>query len=193
MTTAMKKKPNTALAAIIALAAMFLVSTGWKVLAGDVWPPEPYLVYSAAGAWIETSDLDQPGDITIVTLSPEDPKTGTGSIGVTEINNTDPTMGGQLPDATSMTAWFGTYVKTGPDTAQNRLVRYVRKDEKSRSTILAMHVVETTTVQTSSDRMEAVGTWSAYYPDSDKDGDGLPDADAQPAVSYPITQHLKRI
>jgi hypothetical protein len=188
----MNSKRKIIVVSAISIVALGL-ATGWDVLAGDVWPPEPYQVYSAAGTWIETSDLDQPGDITIVTLSPEDPRTGTGTVGVTEINNTDATMGGEIPDATSLTPWFGTYIKSGPDTARNKLVRYVRRDDKPRPVILAIHVVETTITQTSQDTMEAVGTWAAYSPDSDKDGDGLPDASEQPVFSAPIIQHLKRI
>ena len=155
-------------------------------------PPEPYQVYSAAGSWSETSDLDHPGDITIITLSPEDPRTGTASVLVTEINQ-DPTFGGQIPNATSVTPWFGTYFTTGLNTGRSKVVRYVRKVEKPKPIILDIHVVETTITLTSPDTMEAVGTWLAYTPASDKDGDGLPDANEQPYYSSPITQFLKRI
>lgn len=187
----MNRKRKIVVVSAIGLVVLGL-TTGWDVLAGDIWPPEPYQVYSAAGAWSETSDLDEPGHITIVTLSPEDPRTGTGSVLVTEIN-TDPTFGGQIPEATSVTAWFGTYVKTGPNTGRSKVVRYVRKDEKSKPVILDIHVVETALTQTSPDTIETVGIWLAYSPDSDKDGDGLPDADEQPHLSLPITQYLKRI
>lgn len=187
----MNRKRKMLVVSAVAIVALGLTA-GWDVLAGDIWPPEPYQVHSPAGAWIETSDLDEPGDITIVTLSPEGPRTGTGSVLVTEIN-ADPTFGGQLPDATSVTAWFGTYVKTGPNTSRNKVVRFVRNDDRPKPIILDIHVVECTTTLTSPDTMEAVGTWLAYSPESDKDGDGLPDAGEQPHLSLPITQHLNRI
>jgi len=169
-----------------------LVTTGWSVLAGEPWPPEPYQVYSAAGAWIETSDLDQPGDITIVTISPEDPRTRTGFVVATDINS-DPTLGGAIPDATSWTPGFGTYVYTGPNTDRCKAVFYVRKDEKPKPVILAIGVLENASTQTSLDTIESVGTLSLYSPASDKDGDGLPDAGEQPLMALPITQHMKRI
>jgi len=187
----MNRKRNIVIVLAIGIVAL-VQATAWTVFAGDNWPPEPYQVYSPAGAWIETSDLDQPGNITIVTISPEDPRTGTGFAVATEIN-TDPTIGGSIPDATSLTALFGTYVKTGHNTFQGNGVFYVRKDEKPRPVILGIIVVENTITLTSPDTMEAVGTFSLYNSASDKDGDGLPDVDEQPLWASPITQHLKRI
>lgn len=187
----MNAKRKVALVSLTSLTVLVL-TTGWSVLAGAAWPPEPYQVYSPAGAWTEISDLDQPGDISIVTVSPEDPRTGTGFVVATEIN-IDPTLGGAIPDATSLTAWFGTYVNTGPNTAQFKGVSYVRKDEKPKPIILAICVLEHTSTQASPDTIEAVGTLSLYSPDSDKDGDGLPDANEQPLMALPITQHMKRI
>lgn len=185
-----RKRKIVVVSAIVIVA--FGLTTGWVCLAGDVWPPEPYQVYSVAGAWTETSNHDQPGDITIVTISPEDPRSGTGFVVATEINE-DPTFGGTFPDATSQSPWIGTYVRTGPNSVQYKGVCYVRKDEKPKSMILAICVLEHTNTQTSPDTVEAVGTVSFYSPDSDKDGDGLPDAGEQPLMSVPITQHMKRI
>jgi hypothetical protein len=187
----MNRKRNIVIVSAIGIVALMLTN-GWNMFAEAAWPPDPMPVYSLAGAWIETSDLDQPGNITIVTISPEDPRTGTGFAVATEIN-TDPTIGGSIPNATSLTALFVTYVKTGPNTFQANGVFYVRKDEKPRPVILGIIAVENTITQTSPDTMEAVGTFSLYSSASDKDGDGLPDVDEQPLWASPITQHLKRI
>jgi hypothetical protein len=187
----MNRKRKIVVVLAIGIVALML-ATGWNVFAGDGWPPEPHQVYSAAGAWIETSDLDQPGDITIVTISPEDPRTGTGFVVATDINS-DPTLGGAIPDATSWTPGFGTYVYTGPNTDRCKAVFYVRKDDKPKPVILAIGVLENTSTQTSADTIESVGTLSLYSPASDKDVDGIPDADEQPFMALPITQHMKRI
>jgi len=187
----MNRKRKIVVVSAIGIVALGL-TIGWDVLASDAWPPESYQVYSVAGAWTETSNYDQPGDITIVTFSPEDPRTGTGFIVATEINE-DPTSGGDFPDATSQTPWFGTYVKTGPNTYRSKGVCYVRNDEEPKPIILYILVIEGTGTPTSPDTMEIVGTVSFYSSDSDKDGDGLPDADEQPLDSGPITQHMKRI
>jgi hypothetical protein len=40
-----------------------VLTTGWSVLAGDEWPPEPYQAYSSAGAWTCASDLEAPNGI----------------------------------------------------------------------------------------------------------------------------------
>jgi hypothetical protein len=187
----MNGKRRTIVVSAFAASAL-LVATAWTVFAGDGWPPEPYRVYSAAGAWTETSDLDQPGDLTIVTISPEDPRTGTGFIVATNIN-IDPTLGGTIPDATSWTSAFGTYVYTGPNTDRCKAVCYVTKDEKPKPVILAIGVLENASTQTSPDTIESVGTLSLYSPASDKDADGLPDAGEQPLMALPFTQHMKRI
>jgi len=187
----MNRKRNITILSAIGILALVL-TTGWSVLAGAAWPPEPYQVFSMAGAWTETSDLDEPGNITIITISPEDPWTGTGFVVATEISM-DPTFGGQIPDATSQTPWFGTYVRTGLNTSQAKVVSYVRKDGKPKPIILGILVIEHTTTMTAPDAEEAVGTFSLYSPASDKDADGLPDAGEQPLMSLPITQHMKRI
>jgi hypothetical protein len=166
-----------------------LVTTGWSVLAGDTWPPQAYQAYSPAGAWI---DLDGSGDISIVTLSPEDPRTGTGCGIVTEIDM-DPTFGGMIPEATSWSPGFLTYVVTGPDTARVKGVYYVKKDEKPKPTILNLLVIEMTPTMTAPDTMDYQATISVYDLAADKDGDGLPDADEPPLMSLPLAGHMKRI
>jgi len=102
---------------IVALA----VTAGWSVLAGAAWPPEPYQEFSPAGAW---SYSDGSGDVVILTLSPVDRNTGTGS-GTTTPVTMDPTLGGAMPQATSLSHGFGTVVKTAPNAYRTRGINYV--------------------------------------------------------------------
>lgn len=169
-----------------------VLTTGWSVLAGNPWPPEPYQVYALAGAWAEMSDLDQAGAITIMLYSPDDPRSAMGSVLSTEINS-DPTFGGMIPGATSQTPWFGTYQRTGPNSFQSKVVSYVKKDEKPTSVVLVVVVIEVAATMTSPNTLEAVGTAWSYSPDADKDGDGLPDVGEPPLNSFPIIQHARRI
>ena len=175
---------------VSAIAALALVlPTGWAVFGADVWPPAPYQTYSGAGAW---TSIDGSGDISIVTLSPPDPRTGTGSGFETPINH-DPTVGGLWPEATSISPGFFTYVMTAPDTGRLRGVYYYTRDDKPKPTIVGIAVLELTTKFTAPDAMEYKGTFSPYSAAADADGDGLPDPDKQPLNDWPITGHMKRI
>lgn len=187
----MNRKRKIVVVSAISIIVLGL-TTGWGVLTDDAWPPEPYQAYSVAGAWTEKAESDPPEDISIMMFSPEDPRTGTGTLVAKEITK-DPTWGGYFSDATSMMDWLGTYVRTGPNTYRCKGVYYVRKDEEYISKILNILVMEGTVTQTSPDTIEGVSTFLIYSPDSDKDDDGLPDADEQPLSSFPITQHMKRI
>jgi hypothetical protein len=174
-----------------ALGIVALAVAGWSMLAGAAWPPEPYQEFSPAGAW---SYQDGSGAVVILTLSPVDPATGTGC-GTTTPVTMDPTLGGAIPQATSLSHGFGTIVKIGPNTYRTRGINYVLKDGKPKPTILGMMVWEGTATLTAPDTVDI--SWDKYLIYSaaaDKDGDGLPDADETPLVSLPPSQAtMKRI
>jgi hypothetical protein len=178
---------------IVVVSALGIVALGLTAgwLAGDGWPPEPYQVYSMAGVWTERSNFDKPGEITFETISPEDPRSGTGSVIAMEIN-TDATNGGAMP-VDYRTPWFGKYVRTGPNTWQHKLVSYSMKNGKPTPVIYCINVLEYTGTMPAADTIEAVGTVSCYWPNQDKDLDGLPDVGQQPAYSAPYTDHLKSL
>ena len=170
---------------IAALSIVTLAVTGWSMLAGDAWPPEPYQEFSPAGAW---SYSDGSGAVVILTLSPVDLNTGTGS-GLTTPITMDPTLGGAMPGATSLSHGFGTVVKTAPNTYRTRGINYVLKDGKPKPTILGMLIWEGTATLTAPDTIEI--SWDTYLifgAAADKDHDGLPDPGAQPLVSLPPFQ-----
>jgi len=104
----MNRNRKIVVAAVLGIVA--LTVTGWSMLAGDTWPPEAYQEFSPAGAW---SYSDGSGAVVILTLSPVDLNTGTGS-GLTTPVTMDPTLGGAMPEATSLSHGFGTVVKIGP-------------------------------------------------------------------------------
>jgi len=179
---------------IVVVSALGIVAlgltAGWSVLAGAAWPPEPYQAYSPAGAWTK---IDGSGDICIYTISPEDPLSGTTSGTVVEVTM-DPTLGGALPEATSLSPGFFTGIRTGSDTFQVKEVCYVKKDGKPKPTILSLLVLDTAMTFTAPDTMDYEGTVSIYSPAADKDADGLPDADAKPLMVVPVAKgHLKRL
>ena len=87
----MNRQRRIVVVSAIGILALVL-TTGWNVLAGAGWPPEPYKEYSIAGLW---AVLD--GKTSMVTISPEDPKSGTGFASAMHLC-TDPTHGGSLPD-----------------------------------------------------------------------------------------------
>jgi len=186
----MNRKRNIVFVSAISIVALML-TTGWGVLSGDVWPPDPMPVYSMAGTWFHTGDLEMPGEIDMVTISPEDPRTGKGFIVQTDVNP-DFTVGGQMPEVTSWTPWFGTYVRTGSNTWQSKAVCYGKKDTMPKPTVLVIMILESTLTMTAPDAIESVDTVSVYdRAVRDKDGDGLPDEGQQPGVSLPATGHLK--
>lgn len=174
---------------VSAIAIVALGVTGWSVLAGAAWPPTPYQACSGAGSWTK---IDGSGDITLITLNAEDPATGMASGMATEITM-DPTLGGMLPEATSLSPWFCTCVKTGPNASAVKQLCYVKKDGKPKPTILSILIVEQTATMTAPDAMSYEGTLSIFSAAADKDGDGLPDTGEQPLVSLPLKGHMKRI
>lgn len=163
-----RKIVGVAAVAIVALT----VATSWSVLDGAAWPPEPYQESSPAGAW---SYSDGSGDIVILMLSPADLRSGVGS-GMTTPVTMDPTLGGAMPEATSLSHGFGTYVSTAPNTFRTRGINYVIKDGKPKPAILGMLIWEGTATLTAPDTIEI--SWDTYLifgAAADKDHDGLPD------------------
>jgi len=184
----MNRKRNIVFVSAISIVALVL-TTGWGVLSGDEWPPDPMEVYSMAGTWFYTGDLETPGEINIFTISPEDPRTGKGFSVHIDVN--PDFTGGWMPEATSWTPWFGTYVRTGPNTWLIKGVCYMKNDTTPKPTILAIMIHESTFTMTAPDAIESVDTVSVYGADQDSDGDGLPDEGQQPGASLPGTGHLK--
>ena len=180
---------NRKIVVVIALGIVALaVTTGWSVLAGAAWPPEPYQEFSPAGSWTGLS-----GGGSVAALTPPDPKTGTGS-GIEVLNEADPTSGGLIPEATSVSPWFYTYVKTAPNTYRVKGILYAKKDGKPKPTILSIQVFEATATQTAPDLMDYTGTVSVYSPAADKDGDDQPDAGEAPvSVWSSVTGTKKRL
>jgi hypothetical protein len=165
-----------------------MLTTGWGVLAGAVWPPEPYQEYSGAGTWI----LANP-DHLILTISPKDPAGVSSVIGMTV--TPDPTFGGAFPQATASALACGTAIRTGPNTDQLKVVRHAIKADTPRPAIQGIVVVEETATLTAPDEMEFHDiTVSLYSAAADKDGDGLPDADELPIMVVPVPAgHARRI
>ncbi|MCL5279412.1 MAG: hypothetical protein M1376_05860 [Planctomycetes bacterium] len=182
---------NRKIVVVVALGVVALAVTGWSMLAGAAWPPEPYQEFSPAGTW---SYQDGSGAVVILTLSPVDLETGMGS-GMTTPVTMDPTLGGAMPQATSLSHGFGTIVKIGPNTYRTRGINYVLKDGKPKPTILGMLVWEGTATLTTADTVDVTwDTYLIYSAAADKDSDGLPDAGEQPLVSLPPFQaQMKRI
>jgi hypothetical protein len=59
---------NRKIVVVTALGIVALVmTTGWSVLAGDEWPPEPYEVYWLAGQWTSPENPN-----TLFRIGPED-------------------------------------------------------------------------------------------------------------------------
>jgi hypothetical protein len=165
-----------------------MLTTGWGVLAGADWPPEPYPAYPLTGSWTVANP-----DHLILTISPKDPTGVSSVIGV--ILTPDPTFGGAFPQATDSALACGTAIRTGPNTDQLKVVRHAIKADTPRPTIQGIVVVEETATLTAPDEMEFHDvTVSLYSAAADKDGDGLPDADELPIMVVPVpTGHAKRI
>jgi hypothetical protein len=182
----MNRNAKIVVVTVLGIVAL-VVTSGWSVLAGAAWPPEPYQEYSPAGSW-----TDLAGGGGIVVISPPDAKTGTGSaIGI--LNNVDPTFGGLIPEATSVSPWFYTYVRTGPNTYHVRGLMYVKKDGRSASTILNTWVFGATSTHVAPDLADYTGTVSLYRAAADKNGDDQPDLTEAPVEVYSITGRKKRI
>jgi hypothetical protein len=166
-----------------------MLTTGWGVLAGAGWPPEPYQEYSRAGSWTIASP-DHP----VFVFSPRDPE-GMSSVIVVGVT-LDPTFGGAFPEATDTGLACGTAVRIGPNTDQIKVVRHAIKAGTPRPTIQGIVVVEETTTLTGPDEMEFHDvTASLYSAAADQDGDGLPDVGEEPLMVVPLTalSYAKRI
>jgi len=187
----MNKKRNIVMILTLGIVALML-TTGWNVLAQAAWPPDSMSVYSLAGAWLQTVDTDPTDAIDIVTISPEDPRSGKGFCIATDINP-DFTANGLWPDAESWTPWNGAYVRTGSDTWQVKCVSYVRKDTKPKPTVLHILILEGTWTMTAPDTVEFIGDVSIYDADQDGDDDGLPDEGQQPKMAMPVTGYMKSL
>jgi len=185
----MNSKRKIVIVAALGIVAL-IVTTGWSVLAGAAWPPQAYQAYSPAGSWTK---MDGSGNICIWTIGPDDPVSGTASGMVVEVNM-DPTLGGAMPEATSLSPGFFTAIRTGPNSFGVREVCYVKKDGKPKPAILGILVLEYVLTFTAADAMDYDSTIFIYSSAADKDTDGLPDADAKPLIVVPgIKGHLKRI
>ena len=171
----MNKKRQIVVVSAVGILALAL-TTGWGVLAGDGWPPEPYQVSSMAGAWTVL------GGNTIITVSPEDPTSGIGFAYATHINP-DPTVGGAVPDATAEAPCIFKYVRTGPNSWCGKGVTYFTKDAKPQPTILLFTVIDATITMTAPDTVEWARTLSHYLASQDKDLDGLPDEGEEPVAT----------
>jgi hypothetical protein len=172
-----------------------VLTTGWSVLAGDAWPPEPWQVNTMEGVW-SVVDNAAPGEFTIVVLGAEDPRTGTSSALLDTIGH-DWTGNGLFADIESHTPWYGTRVRTGKDIVQGTSVIYFMKDTKPRPTVTWFAVYNETCTLTDPDTAEASGMLSIYsavehpghklgnLPNQDKNKDGLPDAGEKPILCIP--------
>jgi hypothetical protein len=181
----MNRNGKIVLVAALGILAL-MVTTGWSVLAGAA-TPEPSQEFSPAGSW-----TDRAGGGNVMTVSPPDPRTGTGSV-IEVVNAADPTGGGMYPEATSFSPFFYTYVRTAPNTYHFKGIIYVKKDGKPAPTILSIEVFEGTATQTAPDLFDYQGILSRYVPTADKDGDDQPDADAVPFNTWLVKGTKKRI
>ena len=177
---------NTKIIVVTALGIVALAMTaGWNFMASSAdWPPAPYAVCSLAGTWYNVSGGNP------YVIGAEDPLTGKGSLWQMELTK-DPTQGGQMPTAKDMTPWFGSYVRTGPNTWQMKAVAYMRDDAKPKPNILCIGVLEGVLTTTAPDKLEFAGTNSIYAPTADKDGDRLPDPDEKALMVFPSTRTCK--
>jgi hypothetical protein len=154
-----------------------VVTTGWTVLAGEAWPPEPYQVYSMTRQWTT------PGANTLFRIGPED-QNGTGLAEAIHLSY-DLTFGNMMPTATYSSPVYFRYVRTGPNTWQFRGYLYFEDDAKPAPTILFVSVIDATATMTAPGEMEFTKTISSYTGSQDKDLDGLPDPDEVSGGGFP--------
>ncbi len=172
----MNGKRRILVVAVLGIVAL-AVTTGWTVLAGEAWPPEPYQVYSMAGQWTS------PEANTLFRVGPEDPS-GTGLAEAVPLSY-DPTVGGMMPTATASSPVYFRYVRTGPNAWQLRGLKYFTDDAKPAPTILSICVVDATATMTAPGEMEFTKTITSYLGSQDKDLDGVPDADEKAVGGIP--------
>ncbi len=168
----MNRKRNITILSAIGILALML-TTGWSVLAGDDWPPEPYEVYWMAGQWTSPENTN-----TLLRVGPED-QFGTGLAESIKLSF-DPTQGGMFPTATAATPVYQRYVRTGPNTWQLRGLIYFTDDAKPAPTILVIVVADKTATMTAPGELEVTETATSYLGSQDKDHDGVPDPDETP-------------
>ena len=199
----MSRKRKIVVASAISIAALVLTS-GWSVLAGDGWSPEPWQVYSPTGAWIVTCAQFAPGEIAASTIGPEDPRTGRYSWTVRHING-DPTLNGLCADADGVSEWFGTALRTGPAQSQATGIMYLTKKNQPRDIVTWIVVTNRVEKWVDADTFDYEATLSLYsaiehpghlfgnLPDQDKNNDGWPDEGQQPILCMPISGTCHRI
>jgi len=205
----MTTKRNMALAAIVALTALLVATTGWSVL-GNLTPPPvlPGGVYTGLHAAPMGSDLSEPMPLTRSeptvsslgqTIPPTAPLRTTITESVTPLDpacNTmafsyscdsqDPTLAcTRLPlaKADHLTDFVGNMVRTDWDTWDYTAVAYGTMEVPSRPTPLLVYiaVVQGTATYTADGNAKvAQGTVAVYAPEQDADGDGFPDEGETP-------------
>jgi hypothetical protein len=195
-----KKALAVSAAAVLAVA----LTTGWTVFAGDGWPPQPMAVYSPAGAWSITCPQFARGELTTMTASPEDPRTGRYAW-VTRHINGDPTANGLFPDAEAISEWSGSALRTAPDECRSTGVLYATKKSQPRDIVTWIWVLSETDQWIDADTFRFEGTLSFYsaiehpghmlgdLPDQDLNDDGLPDEGQEPVFCMPLTGLCHRI
>jgi len=199
----MNRKRNIIILSAIGILALVL-TTGWSVLAGDAWPPEPYQPYSTAGTWTVTSPQFGPGEFGVASYGTEDPTTGRVA-GIVQGLGADPSLGGLAPDGESMSPQYVTFVRTGHDTFQKTGIFYAMNSAKPRAVVTWIFVLNVAAKFTDPDTYEWDGTLSIYsavehpghmfgdLPDQDQDNDGLPDEGQQPILCMPMNGICHRI
>ena len=179
---------------LVCLGAL-LLTIAWSAIAGNGWPPEPWQVCSLEGAWNIVSPDLAPGEILVGLYGAEDPKTGRASF-LGRHANGDVSLGGMFPDAESGTSWFGTSIRTLPDTTQLTAVAYAMQDVKPRAVVTWIWVLNHTTTAIDADSSEwngAISIYSANLPDQDKDDDGRPDEGEEPILCIPVSGTAHRL
>jgi hypothetical protein len=182
----MNRNRKIVVVSVLALVAL-AVTTGWSVLAGTAWPPQPYKASSLVGLWTS------PGYNILMTIGPED-ESGAGVCEAIHLSM-DPTAGGMIPGATTDTPMYFKYVRTGPDTWQLKGLVYFKDSAKPKPNVLAIVVFDDTTIRmTTPGEIELIMTRNLYLGSQDKDLDGVPDQGEKPVmVMPPDTSHWKAL